>query len=85
MLSGIINRITTSVLIRKQTKNVCSVELSLRNHDSVWIPVSFADMNFDVLVVQSLDELLARAFFGSLLAAHFLPLFDSQSVCKSWE
>lgn len=61
---------------------ICStrlLQLGLRNHNPVWIPIALTDMDFDVLIIQCFKQLITHAIFGALFAADFLPLSHTHS------
>lgn len=50
------------------------LNLILGNHDAVRIPIDLADLNLDVIVLQSLEVILAKPGLVALLFADTIPL-----------
>ena len=53
--------------------------LGLRNHNAVGISIDLANVHFHTLIMKSVLELFADAFFRFLLVAYSLPLSNKVS------
>lgn len=62
-----------------------SSDFILRDHDSVGVSVNLADLDLDMLIIESFQELLTNTIFGSLFVSYSFPLIQSQvQVLKYW-
>lgn len=57
-----------------------SLQLSLRNHNPVRIPIALTNMHLDMLVIQRLEQLIAHTILRALLTADLLPLLHVVST-----